>query len=32
VLVGALLLLGLWWWARQRQQSMAETLEGERPA
>ena len=30
VLAGALLLLGLWWWARQRQDAMAESLEAER--
>jgi MFS family permease len=30
VLAGALLLLGLWWWARRRQDAMAESLEAER--
>ncbi len=29
VLAGAIVLLGLWWWARQRQNSMAESLEAE---
>jgi MFS family permease len=30
VLVGAILLLALWWWARERQSAMSETLELER--
>ena len=29
VLVGAILLLGLWWWANQRRAAMAEAMEGE---
>ena len=31
VLAGAIVLLGLWWWARQRQAAMADTLEADRP-